>query len=104
MGDGMSAVAVWSVALVATCAGAALLLGLLTTVAAALVSVGTIAIAFGWIPWSLARPIDVGVSTVFFVSMGVAIALLGPGAVSVDARLRGRREIVIPGNTRRTDR
>jgi hypothetical protein len=28
--------------------------------------------------------------------MGLTIALLGPGAYSVDARLFGRREIVVP--------
>jgi uncharacterized membrane protein YphA (DoxX/SURF4 family) len=32
--------------------------------------------------------------------ISVALVLLGPGAVSLDARLFGRREIIIPGPPR----
>jgi hypothetical protein len=32
--------------------------------------------------------------------MAVAVALLGPGAFAVDARLFGRREVVIPRPSR----
>ena len=38
--------------------------------------------------------------TIVYVSISaIAVALLGPGAFSLDARLFGRREIIIPGKT-----
>ena len=39
---------------------------------------------------------DTRLPTLFAVIMSAAIVLLGPGAVSLDARLFGRREIIIP--------
>jgi uncharacterized membrane protein YphA (DoxX/SURF4 family) len=35
-------------------------------------------------------------SQILATTIAVSIALLGPGAFSVDARLFGRREIIIP--------
>jgi uncharacterized membrane protein YphA (DoxX/SURF4 family) len=46
-----------------------------------------------WLPAWL-RPID-RMAAVLVVADAVAIALLGPGAYSLDARLFGRREIFI---------
>lgn len=37
-----------------------------------------------------------GLSDVLVVIVAVAVVLLGPGAFSVDSRLFGRREVVIP--------
>ena len=37
-----------------------------------------------------------GASLALLLAMGVSVALLGPGAFSVDAWLFGRREIVVP--------
>jgi uncharacterized membrane protein YphA (DoxX/SURF4 family) len=79
-----------------------MIIGFATTAAAAVLSLGTIGVAYGWIPWSPLDPVDFSVTTVFLVSMCVAIALMGPGSVSVDARLRGRREIVIPPDVQRS--
>lgn len=77
--------------LASTVAGALILVGFLTPFAAA------------WVAGSLAfsqissPPADVnGVSVVLLISGSAALALLGPGAFSIDARLFGRREIVIP--------
>ena len=39
----------------------------------------------------------VSASSLYVVCISAAIVLLGPGAFSVDARLFGRREIVIAG-------
>ncbi len=40
--------------------------------------------------------------TIYPVTMAVAVALVGPGALSVDCRLYGPREIVIPPPEKRT--
>jgi uncharacterized membrane protein YphA (DoxX/SURF4 family) len=46
---------------------------------------------------------DGGTALGLLCVMGVSVALLGPGAFSVDARVFGRREIVVP-RARRGDR
>jgi uncharacterized membrane protein YphA (DoxX/SURF4 family) len=51
-------------------------------------------------PAAGALAIDAGVPLGLLFVMGVSVALLGPGAYSVDARLFGRREIVVPRATR----
>jgi hypothetical protein len=66
--------------------GALLLAGFLTPYAAALIGLAALDLAFTQTKW---QPVSA-----FVVS--IAIALLGPGAYSLDARLFGRREIIIP--------
>jgi uncharacterized membrane protein YphA (DoxX/SURF4 family) len=87
----------WGTAGLAITLGIAVVAGFLTPAAAALLGIGTIGVAFGRIPWSDMDPLDREMSMIF-VSICAAIGLLGPGALSIDARLRGRREIVIPAN------
>jgi uncharacterized membrane protein YphA (DoxX/SURF4 family) len=73
----------WTLGILAIAIGASLLVGFLTPVlggAAALIGVG---IAGG-------TP-----ASIFVALVAVAVVLLGPGAFSLDARLFGRREIVI---------
>lgn len=68
-------------------AGAAcLLIGFLTPIAAAIVGLSAIAFAIFF---------DSNYTVVVLIILAAAIALLGPGAFSVDARLFGRREIRI---------
>jgi putative oxidoreductase len=73
-------------------AGILLLVGLWTPVAGALVAIVTVWIAFSryfshsgdpWIP-------------IIEAALGAALAMVGPGAWSVDARLFGRKRIDIP--------
>jgi hypothetical protein len=79
---------------VGVASGASLLLGFLTPVSGAVVAIGSAAIALSWIPAS-AR--SVGALPVMFVTIvATAIVLLGPGALSIDSYLFGRREIIIP--------
>lgn len=83
-----------------TTGGAALVIGFLTPLAAVLVGLGFLGIAFSWFPapdWGLhdTRAIAVGM-----IVTTIAIGLLGPGTFSLDGRLFGRREIVIPPSSR----
>ena len=93
---GSSSISALLTAALAIGAGGAVAAGFSTALASTLLSLGTIGVAFKWIPGSDRNGITPGVSTIFAVSMCIAIALLGPGALSIDARRRGRREIVIP--------
>jgi hypothetical protein len=85
-----------TVGLVATVSGALLLSGFLTPVAGVLVGLGTLGITLGWLPAAIRNLFDTALPAVFAAIMSAAIALLGPGAFSIDARLFGRREIIIP--------
>ena len=80
----------------ATVSGALLLSGFLTPVAGVLVGLGTLGITLGWLPAATRNLFDTALPAVFAAIMCAAIALLGPGAFSIDARLFGRREIIIP--------
>jgi hypothetical protein len=56
--------------------------------------------AFRWLP-GVASELDDWLTMVFIVVVVAAIILLGPGSLSLDARLFGRREIIIPRGPRR---
>jgi len=71
------------------------LIGVVAIVAAALLATGfltPIAAVLGGLTVLLAG----GPSYEYLLALAVVVFLLGPGAYSVDARLFGRREIVIP--------
>ena len=82
--------------LVAIATGASLVVGFLTPVAGVLVGLGTLGIGLAWFPAAARNLFDAKLPTVFGVIMSAAIIFLGPGALSIDARLFGRREIIIP--------
>jgi putative oxidoreductase len=74
--------------MVAAGAGVLLLVGLWTPVSGALVAIAELFIAFSragdpWIPIILA-------------TLGATLAMIGPGAWSIDARLFGRKHIDLP--------
>ena len=73
---------------VATGAAILLLIGLWTPIAGALVAVAQfgLAVSHPEDPWTY---VQYGV-------LGLALAMLGPGGCSVDARLFGRKQIQIP--------
>ena len=83
---------------VLTLAGALFVIGFLLLVGFFTRAVAVVAILFGissalaWFPNPLATP----TSAIFFLVIATAVICLGPGALSLDARLFGRREIVIP--------
>jgi putative oxidoreductase len=74
--------------LIAAGGGLLLLIGLWTSVAGAIVAITELSIAFSHSddPWV----------SVLLASLGVALALLGPGAWSVDAQRFGWKRIEIP--------
>jgi uncharacterized membrane protein YphA (DoxX/SURF4 family) len=83
------------VAALAFIVGGCLLIGFLTPLIAVIVCGGAIISAIS--PAHLPAESVVGVTI-----LAAAIALLGPGAFSLDARLFGRREIVIPNISHKT--
>ena len=83
-------------AVLAFLGGAFLLAGLMTPVVALLVATGNIGIALSWLPLPGEGLIDGYLAIINLIVLSIAIALLGPGAFSLDARMFGRREITIP--------
>lgn len=80
----------------AVASGALLSIGFLTPVAGTLVGFGTLGMALAWFPAATPNLFDAKLPSVLAVAMSAAIVFLGPGAFSIDARLFGRREIIIP--------
>ena len=79
----------WLLASLILLGAGCLLVGFVTPVTAILIGLVSITLAFS----SFAQTVDI-------VVLSAAIALLGPGAFSIDARMFGRREILIPSASR----
>ncbi len=92
-GDGLWS---WAFGPLAVAAGAALLLGILTPVAAGLAALAGAGVALSRLPPAIPDVLGGTPAVILVALMAVAVVLLGPGAWSLDARLFGRREIVIP--------
>jgi uncharacterized membrane protein YphA (DoxX/SURF4 family) len=76
--------------------GAFLLAGYLTPlvgIAGALLIVGT---ALSWFPSPHPDLFEAKITAALVTVISIALVCLGPGAFSLDARLFGRREIIIP--------
>jgi uncharacterized membrane protein YphA (DoxX/SURF4 family) len=84
----------------AIASGTLLLIGFLTPIAGTVAALAAIGVAFSWFPAPAANLFDAKLPTALVVVVAVAIVLLGPGALSLDARLFGRREIIIPHQSR----
>ena len=76
--------------------GACLLIGFVTPVASIAIAIVGLAIALSWLPMVAGTFFDGTLASFEMIVMAAAIALLGPGAFSLDALLFGRHEIVIP--------
>jgi len=87
--------AVFDVALVVS--ALALLIGFLTPMASLAVGLGCVSVAIAGSTASSPYWLATTSGAWFTGAVAVALALLGPGAFSLDARLFGRREVVIQG-------
>jgi len=90
----------WAIGSLEILVGTALLIGFLTPIAGASASLSNLAIGVSWLPTSGDNAHDKTVAALYLVVISIAITLLGPGAFSLDARLFGRREIIIPEASR----
>jgi len=88
-------IGIWVAGLLAMAAGVLLLAGFLTPLAAGLVVLRTTGALFVIPAFSLSlftsKP-----SIAFLCAIAVCIVFLGPGSFSVDSRLFGLREVIIP--------
>ena len=86
----------WAVGALTVLIGALILIGFATPLAGAVAALVSAASAASWLPSPTPNALGAGVSGGLLIVVTAAIALLGPGALSVDAALFGRREITIP--------
>jgi len=91
-----SALWTWAAGLLALATGSTLLVGCLAPFACIRLRLGITAMALSWSTAYTPDLLHGGLFLLIVVGMAAATALLGPGAYSLDARLFGRREIIIP--------
>jgi uncharacterized membrane protein YphA (DoxX/SURF4 family) len=76
--------------------GASVLIGFLLPVAGVLLALATIGATVSWFPAPAVNLFDQKLLVLLIITVDVAMMLMGPGSLSVDARLFGPREIIIP--------
>ena len=86
----------WVVGLIVIATAASVLIGFLTPVMGTLAGIGIIGTSLSQLPESTLMLLTSKPSEMLAFTMAAAIVFLGPGALSVDALLFGRREIIIP--------
>jgi uncharacterized membrane protein YphA (DoxX/SURF4 family) len=83
----------WTLAAISIIAGGLLIVGLITPLASLLLIAGYSGLASA-LPAAHSHASDA--AAIQTIVGAISIALLGPGAFSLDSRLFGRREIIIP--------
>lgn len=91
-----------TVGLLAIVSGSCVVLGFLTPLASGLVGLGAIGNMLSWFPPPALNLFDAALPTALVAVISAAVVSLGPGALSIDARLFGRREIIIPPRSPRS--
>jgi len=91
--------AYWLALLAGTC-GTLLLIGYLTRFAAFVAALGCGSGVFSWFPVPGLDLFAAKLPCLLVAVMATALICLGPGAFSIDSRLFGRRELIIPANPR----
>jgi uncharacterized membrane protein YphA (DoxX/SURF4 family) len=87
--------AAFAIGLVIVVGGAALLVGFLTPLASTVVALICLGLTVGWIDPPARNLLDSRFAALLVATIALAAACLGPGAFSIDARLFGRRELLI---------
>jgi uncharacterized membrane protein YphA (DoxX/SURF4 family) len=85
-------------ALTTIAGGVLLIIGFFTAIVAALVTLGAAGVALSLLPLGTPDLFDTRLADIFAAAILLAVFFLGPGAFSVDARVFGRREIIIPSS------
>ena len=83
----------WVVTALVLIIASCLLVGFMTPIAAIVIGLGASALA-------ISSLLDTNQTLLNVIVLTIAVALLGPGAFSIDARMFGRREILIPNTPR----
>lgn len=86
------------IGLLALVSGLALVIGYMTPIASLLLSAGGLLLTVDSGVTGHLLLFQSGMARLEFIAMSVALILLGPGALSLDARLYGRREVDVNGN------
>lgn len=73
-----------------------LVVGLATPIVGVVVGLGGVGVLSSLLPGCTALPLKSGMPLIFAAAVLMTIIIMGPGAFSLDARLFGRREIIIP--------
>ena len=84
------------VALLTIASGTLLLAGYLTRLAAIVALGAGVSTMCSWLPAPNVALFDTTTAAALATAIAAAVICLGPGAFSLDARLFGRREIIIP--------
>jgi uncharacterized membrane protein YphA (DoxX/SURF4 family) len=82
--------------LVAIASGVCIFIGFLTPIASMVAALISATVTLFWFPKHTPDPLQLSPAAALLGAIVLALAFLGPGAFSVDSRLFGRREIVIP--------
>jgi len=87
------------VALLSFVTGLALIIGFMTPIAGVLLAAGAVLLTVASSVLEHLPLFESGMARLEFIVMSVALIFLGPGSLSLDARLYGRREIEVNGNS-----
>lgn len=90
-----------AIAAIVTLLGFSLLVGFLTRFVALAASIIEVVGIFSWLPVPSVGPLVTPTTAALSAVIALAVTCLGAGAMSLDARLFGRREIVIPPSSPR---
>jgi hypothetical protein len=96
LGERNPTIATWFIGVTALAGGALLSVGFLTPIVGILVGLGALGIGLSYLPACTPNLFDAKLPAIQAATMLIAIVLLGPGAFSIDSRVFGRREIIIP--------
>ena len=88
------------VSVVTIASGALLLIGYMTPFAGVVAGLFCVGSALSWFPAPNLELFEAKLTAALAAVIVVALVCLGPGAFSMDARLFGRREIIIPDASR----